>query len=35
MDEATHRLHDGFPRVQAAVDALLAALARHVRATAA
>jgi N-formylglutamate deformylase len=32
MDEAAHRPHDGFPRVQAAIDALLAALARHVRA---
>lgn len=31
MDEATHRPHDGFPRVQAAINALLAALAQHVR----
>jgi N-formylglutamate deformylase len=33
MTEATHRPHDGFLRVQAAIDALLAALARHVRAS--
>jgi N-formylglutamate deformylase len=31
MDEATHRPHDGFARVQAAADAVLAALAEHVR----
>jgi N-formylglutamate deformylase len=31
MDEATHRPHHGFMRVRAAIDAVLAALAQHVR----
>jgi hypothetical protein len=31
MDTAAHRLHAGFPRVQAALDAMLQALADHVR----
>ncbi|HEX3759445.1 MAG TPA: N-formylglutamate amidohydrolase [Kofleriaceae bacterium] len=31
MDTARHRLHDGFPRVTAALDAMLQALAEHVR----
>jgi hypothetical protein len=31
MDVAGHRLHDGFARVQAAIDAMLVALAAHVR----
>jgi N-formylglutamate amidohydrolase len=31
MDTAAHRLHAGFPRVQAALDAMLQALAAHVR----
>lgn len=31
MDTAAYRLHEGFPRVQAALDAMLRALADHVR----
>lgn len=31
MDTRANRPHDGFPRVQAAIDAMLAALAAHVR----
>lgn len=31
MDTAAYRLHDGFPRVQAALDAMLQELADHVR----
>jgi N-formylglutamate deformylase len=31
MDTIAHRLHDGFPRVQAALEAMLQALADHVR----